>query len=92
MKVTIYSKDACVHCNNAKMLLASRNISYQELKLNEDFTRESLLELFPNSRSFPIIVVDGFNIGGYNELSKMILEEKQDNRKLLNEEGEWNGR
>jgi glutaredoxin 3 len=91
MKVTIYSKDSCVHCNNAKMLLASRNIPYQELKLNEDFTRENLLELFPNSRSFPIIVVDGFNIGGYTELSKMILEETSDNRKLLTE-GEWNGR
>lgn len=91
MKVTIYSKDQCVHCNNAKMLLASRNISYNELKLNEDFTRESLLEIFPNARSFPIIVVDGFNIGGYTELQKMILEETQDTRKLLNE-GDWNGR
>lgn len=91
MKVTIYSKEQCVHCNNAKMLLASRNILYTELKLNEDFTRESLMELFPSARSFPIIVVDGFNIGGYAELQKLILEETQDNRKLLNE-GEWNGR
>jgi hypothetical protein len=49
------------------------------------------MELFPQARSFPIIVVDGFNIGGYNELSKMILEETSDNRKLLTE-GEWNGR
>lgn len=90
-KVTIYSKENCIHCTNAKMLLASRNIPYTELKLNEDFTRESLMELFPQARSFPIIVVDGFNIGGYNELSKMILEETSDNRKLLTE-GEWNGR
>lgn len=90
-KITIYSKDACVFCTNAKMLLASKNIPYTELKLNEDFTRENLAELFPNARSFPVIVVDGFNIGGYSELSKMILEEKQDDRKLLNE-GEWNGR
>jgi len=91
MKVTVYSKDQCIHCNNAKMLLASRNISYNELKLNEDFTRESLMELFPQARSFPIIVVDGFNIGGYTELQKLILEETQENRKFLTE-GEWNGR
>lgn len=90
-KVTIYSKDNCVHCTNAKMLLASRNLPFTELKLDQDFSRESLLEVFPNAKSFPIIVVDGFNIGGYNELSKMILEETSDNRRLLTE-GEWNGR
>ena len=91
MKVTIYSKENCIYCNNAKMLLASRNIPFQELKLNEDFTRESLMELFPSARSFPVIVVDGFNIGGYSDLQKLILEEKQDDRKYLTE-GEFNGR
>jgi glutaredoxin-related protein len=40
--------------------------------LNEDFTREQLLELFPSVKTFPVIVVDGFNIGGFQQLKEMI--------------------
>jgi glutaredoxin 3 len=67
------------------MLLANRGMGYTELKLNEDFTRENLLEMYPSARSFPVIVVDGFNIGGYTELNKMLNEETQNTKKLLNE-------
>jgi hypothetical protein len=73
------------------MLLSTKGINYSEMKLNEDFTRESITEMFPSSKTFPIIVVDGFNIGGFNELRKMLTEEVQDNRKFLSE-GDWNGR
>lgn len=85
MHVTVYSKADCISCTKAKMLLASRNISYTELKLNEDFTREHLLELFPSAATFPIIVVDGFNIGGVEQLSKMINEQKEPLGKFLTE-------
>lgn len=86
MHVTIYSKDNCSYCTRAKMLLANKGIHYNELKLNEDFTKESLLELFPSAKTFPVIVIDGFNIGGYNELQRKLLsEETNSNTKLLNE-------
>ena len=45
MHVTVYSKPDCPNCTNAKMLLASRGIGYNEMKLNEDFTKENLLEI-----------------------------------------------
>jgi glutaredoxin len=67
------------------MLLTNRNIHYTELKLNEDFTRETLNDLYPSATSFPVIVVDGFNIGGYNELNNMLTEEIQKSQKLLME-------
>jgi len=67
------------------MLLSSKGINYTELKLDEDFSRESLLEIFPNAKSFPVVVIDGFNIGGFENLKKYLTEETQDNRKLLNE-------
>lgn len=85
MHVVVYSKNDCIACTKAKMLLASKNISYTELKLNEDFTRETLLEQFPSAASFPIIVVDGFNIGGTEQLSKMINEQKEPLGKFLTE-------
>jgi len=85
MHVLVYTKSDCISCTKAKMLLASKNISYQELKLNEDFTRETLLEQFPSAASFPIIVIDGFNIGGVEQLSKMINEQKEPIGKFLTE-------
>lgn len=84
--VTIYTKENCSYCTKAKMLLTSKNVRYNELKLNEDFSRENLLELFPSVKTFPVIVIDGFNIGGYNELEKIVLkEEVSDTRKFLSE-------
>lgn len=70
--VTIYTKSNCKYCNNSKLLLSSKNIQYTELKLGEDYTREQLLEMFPSSKTFPVIVIDGFNIGGYNQLKEMV--------------------
>ena len=87
MNVVIYSKPDCPYCVNSKLLLQSKNISYRELKLNEDFTREHLSELFPNAKTFPVIVIDGFNIGGYTQLVQKLNEETGDNRKFLSEEG-----
>ena len=85
MNVTIYSKDNCSYCTSAKMLLSSKGIQYNEMKLNEDFTKESLQQLFPSATTFPVIVVDGFNIGGFTQLQKMINEQTTTTGKFLKE-------
>ena len=85
MNVLIYTKENCSYCTKAKMLLTSRNFSYKEMKLNEDFTKEFLLELFPSATTFPVIVVDGFNIGGFEQLSKMLNEQTESTGKFLTE-------
>jgi len=85
MKVTLYTKQNCSYCSQAKVLLASKNISYTELKLDSDFTRETLLEMFPSAATFPVVVVDGFNIGGFTQLQTMINEQTTSTAKLLNE-------
>lgn len=82
--VEIWTKENCSYCTKAKQFLSNKNIPYTELKLNEDFTREHLLEKFPNARTFPVIVIDGFYIGGYTQLEEMVNEQR-DSRKLLNE-------
>lgn len=82
-RVTIYTKENCSYCTKAKMALANKNIQYNELKLNEDFTKESLLELFPSVKTFPVIVVDGFNIGGFDQLEMILNEENEKPKKFL---------
>jgi glutaredoxin len=84
--IEIYSKDNCTYCNSAKTLLSTRNKLFTEYKLGVDYTREQLIEKFPNARTFPVVVIDGFHIGGFTELNKVLTEELNDTRKLLNEE------
>ena len=71
MKIEIYSKTNCVYCDRAvhiaqQMIQETSEHSYDKYMLDEDFTREELLEKFPNARTFPQIVIDGENIGGYS--------------------------
>ena len=40
--------------------------------LDKDFTREDFLKKFPNARTFPQIIINGENIGGYHELEKWL--------------------
>lgn len=86
MNVVIFSKEGCSYCTKAKMLLSTKGISYKEYKLNEDFTKEFLLETYPEAKTFPVIVVDGFNIGGYSQLEKYLSSQLNENNvKFLNE-------
>ena len=83
--VEIYSKPDCPYCSKAKQLLTTMNIPFTEQKLGVDFTREIILEKFPHAKSYPVIVLDGFHIGGYTQLVEKINESSNDSRKLLNE-------
>lgn len=70
----IYSKDQCVYCDKAVTLLKLKAKEFVEYKLGKDFDRDTILEMFPNARSFPIITLDKRFIGGYNELEKLLNE------------------
>ena len=39
--------------------------------LDQDYTREDFFKKFPTARTFPQIVVDGENIGGYTEFEPL---------------------
>ena len=40
--------------------------------LDKDYTREDFFKKFPNARTFPQIIINGQNIGGYYELEKWL--------------------
>ena len=85
MFVEIYTKDDCAYCQMAKTALASKNIGFNEKKLYRDFTREQIMEKFPAAKSFPIIILDGFFVGGYNQLMEYLEEQSNSSKMLLNE-------
>ena len=70
MKATVWSKNACPFCVQAKALLESRGIEFEERNVSTDWTREQLLEAVPTARTLPQIFLDDNYIGGFTELRK----------------------
>lgn len=68
MKAIIWSKYNCTFCEQAKTLLKTKGIPYEERKIGDGYTKEDLLESIPTARSVPQIFLDDELIGGYTEL------------------------
>jgi glutaredoxin 3 len=74
MKAVIWSKDQCPYCEQAKMLMRSREIPYEERNINRGYTREQLLEAVPGARTLPQIFLDDQLIGGFTELREHLKQ------------------
>lgn len=72
MKAIVWSKDQCPFCVQAKSLLESRGIEYEERNVSQDWTREQLFEAVPTARTLPQIFLDGEYVGGFTELRKKL--------------------
>lgn len=79
---TVYSKPGCPACDNAKALLQSKQLDYEEIVLDigqekdpskRYSTIEYLKKLVPSARTVPQIFKDGVLVGGFDSL-KMHLE------------------
>ena len=72
MNVVIYSKNNCVYCDMAIKLTQDNKFNLVIKKLDVDFNREELLELFPEAKSFPQIIINDVHLGGYTEFKKFL--------------------
>jgi glutaredoxin 3 len=70
----VWSKYHCSFCDQAKDLLRSRGIKFEERKIGDGWTREELLEAIPTARSVPQIILNNQHIGGFTELRKYLEE------------------
>ena len=68
MSVTVYTKDLCGYCDAAKSLLRKMNVRFDEAKIGTDITKEELLEIAPNARTAPQIVINNKVVGGYDDV------------------------
>jgi len=67
-KIIVYTKDYCPYCRQAKALLQSKGVEFEEINIGED---EALLEeiwSLSGRKTVPQIFVDGNPLGGYQEL------------------------
>ncbi len=75
MKVLIYTKDNCIWCDRAKILLDSKKISYNEIDLSDDTERLKFYEkIGDNVKTVPQVFIDDKRIGGFQDL-KVFLDE-----------------
>jgi len=70
IKAIVWSKENCPYCLQAKALLESRGIEFEERNVSKEWTREQLLEAVPDARTLPQIFLDDKLIGGFTELRK----------------------
>ena len=68
MKVVIWSRYHCAFCDQAKALLKSKDIPFEEKKIGDGYTKEELLESVPTARTVPQIFLDGKYVGGFDDL------------------------
>ena len=85
MHVEIYTRSGCVFCDKAKDLMNNKGIAYQEYKLDVDFTRAILSEKYSTAKTYPVMVVDGFYIGGFNEFKTVVEQSLHDTKQYLRE-------
>jgi glutaredoxin 3 len=77
--LTVYSKNHCGFCDQAKALLKNRGVAFEEIKIDEvPEAREFILA--EGHRSVPQIYKDGklFVEGGFNGLRKLNEEQLKD--------------
>ena len=75
MKVLIYTKDNCIWCDRAKILLDSKKISYNEIDLSDDSERLKFYEkIGDNVKTVPQVFIDDNRICGFQDL-KVFLDE-----------------
>ncbi len=72
MKATVWSKDMCSYCEQAKQLLTTKGIEFEERKIGKEWTKEQLLEAVPTARSVPQIFLDDQYVGGFTELRQKL--------------------
>ena len=70
---TIYSKQNCSYCLQAKQLLKMEQLPFEYKQLGAHYNLDELMTLSPDAKSFPQIFVVDENgnkelVGGYSEL------------------------
>jgi glutaredoxin 3 len=67
-KVVVYTTDPCGFCTQAKALLQSRGIAYEEINLARDPEGREALVRKTGQMTFPQVLVGDRSIGGFREL------------------------
>ena len=72
--ITIYSKANCPQCTNAKALLKSYDIEFEDVRIDEDVNGREFV-LGEGHKSVPQFYVKRTYFGGFKDLTSMTREQ-----------------
>jgi len=65
LKITVYSKSACPQCDSAKMLLKSRSMDFEEIRIDDEAERLAFYaKCGPSVRQMPQVFINDQRVGG----------------------------
>ncbi len=70
--IILYTRSICPYCVKAKLLLDKKGLKYKEINIEhnkEDF--DTMLNLTKGRKSVPQIFINGFHVGGSDDLYQM---------------------
>ena len=77
LKIVVYSKSACPQCESAKMLLKTRSLAFEEIKIDDEAERMAFYEKCgPSVRQMPQIFINDQRVGGLNGLQAALAQLK----------------
>ncbi len=78
-KVEIYTKMTCGFCVRAKRLLEMKKVPYEEYSVDFGGTKKAeMLQRAGGRMTVPQIFIDGYHVGGCDELMALEYEGKLD--------------
>jgi glutaredoxin 3 len=75
LNIVVYSKSACPQCDTAKMLLKSRSLDYDEIRIDDEAARLAFFEKCgPSVRQMPQIFINDQRVGGVAGLQAALAQ------------------
>jgi glutaredoxin 3 len=75
LKIVVYSKSACPQCDTAKMLLKSRGLAFEEIRLDDETQRQAFYECCgPSVRQMPQVFINDQRVGGVAGLQAALAQ------------------
>lgn len=69
--VRIYGNSTCAYCGAARMLLAGKGVTYEDINVASDPGKQSEMEQLSGRRSVPQIFVGDRHLGGFDDLCEL---------------------
>jgi glutaredoxin len=75
LKIAVYSKSACPQCESAKMLLKSKSLPFEEIRIDDEAERLAFYEKCgPSVRQMPQIFINDQRVGGLQGLQAALAQ------------------
>jgi glutaredoxin 3 len=75
LNIVVYSKSACPQCDSAKMILKSKSLAYEEVRIDDEAERLAFFEKCgPSVRQMPQIFINEQRVGGLAGLQAALAQ------------------